>query len=130
MWTACSASAPWERCAERRLRAARPGGQYAGRRCSGSAADRPVANPGRRVALIGGLEAVRELEVPDHRAARYGRIPAPLNKEPPSQPTAALEARKVALRGILDLARAPRRHPILADVTKVSFAGTRRATMT
>jgi hypothetical protein len=28
------------------------------------------------------------------------------------------------------IARSPRRHPILADVTKASFAGTRRATMT
>jgi hypothetical protein len=48
---------------------------------------------------------------------------------PPSQPTAA-QARKVALRGILELALAPRRHLVLADVTKASFAGTRRATMT
>ena len=42
---------------------------------------------------------------PVARLARGGRVPSPAaraNEGPPSQPTAALEARKVALRGILD----------------------------
>jgi hypothetical protein len=44
---------------------------------------------------------------------------------------AALEtARRWLYAEFLMIARAPRRHPILADVTKASFAGMRRATMT
>jgi hypothetical protein len=53
------------------------------------------------------------------------------DKESAASEDAAPEtARKVALRGFRDDCSFPRRQPILADVTKASFAGARRATMT
>jgi hypothetical protein len=42
----------------------------------------------------------------------------------------AQTARRWLYAEFLVIARFPRRHPILADVTKASFAETRRATMT
>lgn len=53
------------------------------------------------------------------------------NKQSAASKDAALElARKVAFAEFLMLDGFPRRQPILADVTKASFAGAERATMT
>jgi hypothetical protein len=62
----------------------------------------------------------------DLRLARWRRT----KKSAASEDAALQTARKVALRGFRDDCSFPRRQPILADVTKASFAGARRATMT
>jgi hypothetical protein len=66
------------------------------------------------------------LPPPELRPARW----RPTKKSAASENAALETARKVALRGFRDDCSFPRRQPILADATKVSFAGARRATMT